>query len=219
MAGGRFSKQADFHSTKANKSGYVGDTVPGGALTTAPAGLTASQGQQTIPGDRVVLSPSDVVALTDPVTGTLYTGTYRYVNTLATATANPVRGRAAFWVSTAADGLYQVTPDELAPMGVTLFAGVFLIPITKGNSWWIQESGKANCSFRATLTGPGTAGMGVYLAAAGAGADVGAFDQLAAATTATTSALDRYVGVAEAAPAGGAVSLVDLVLNRASFRW
>lgn len=223
MAGGRFSKQAEFHGVKLNKSGYLGDTAQGGGISIAPSGLVASQGQQTAPGDRIILGGADVLALTDATTGTLYPGSYRYVNTLATATANPARGRAAFWVSAGAslaqDQLYQVTPDEVANLTVALFAGVWLIPITKGNLWWIQESGKASCSFRATLTGVAAIGQGVYLAGAGAGADVGAFDNILAATTLTDAIASKLVGIAEVLPVANSISLVDLTLNRASYRY
>jgi hypothetical protein len=244
MASGRFSKQGVWFTTKLNNN--YSDTVAGGALSTAPAGLTpASQFQQTLPGDRIILSPTDAYFWSNTNVGNLYTGTYRYVATSATSTSTPTRGHAAFWnttalganntSSTATDATYQVTSDEAANIGVALFAGVFINNTTKGNYWWIQESGKATCSFRTAITGTAAIGSGVYLTGAGNNAnatDVGSFDQLVGAnsaavftansTTAYTTVdnmLVRYVGPAETLPSNGNTSLVDLTLSRASFRW
>jgi len=248
MPGGRFSKQADYISLKLNAN-YTGDSVIGGNLTTAPSGLTASQGQATAPGDRIILSPADALIQQNNTTQKLYTGTYRYVASRNNSSSAPTRGHAAFWDTSAAaavgnnnaateasDALYQVTSDEPANFG-GLMAGVFINNMTKGNYWWIQESGKATCVFRTTLSGTATQGQGVYLALAGNNnnaQDVGAFDQIfaqnqttifAANGTAGYNAIDnalvRYVGVAEQLPVANntAGQLVDLVLNRASFRW
>ncbi len=53
MAGGMFTKQADYLSARFLND--VNDTTVGGVLTTAPSGLGATQWQQTLPGDRIVL--------------------------------------------------------------------------------------------------------------------------------------------------------------------
>lgn len=248
MAGGRFSKQADWFGPKLNAN-YTGDSVIGGNLTTAPSGLVASQGIATQPGDRIILSPSDALINQNNNTQKLYTGTYRYVASRNNSTSAPTRGHAAFWDTSAAaavgannaateasDALYQVTSDEPANFG-GLMAGVFINNMTKGNYWWIQESGKATCVFRTTLSGVATQGQGVYLALGGNNAnaqDVGSFDQVfgqnqttifAANGTAGYNAIDnalvRYVGVAEQLPVANNTvgQVVDMVLNRASFRW
>lgn len=242
MASGRFSKQAaPFLAVKLNN---VNDATLGGAISSAPSGLSATQGWQDLPGDRIILSPADALAYANNTTGKLYTGTYRYVNT-ANSTAAPTLGHGSFWVDVTGanngttDGNYQVTADEPANFGVSQFAGVFLNSITKLNYGWIQESGKATCFFRNALSGgnasAGNIGAGVYLAAGGNNnnaIDVGSFDQFVggnsaaiftANSTTAYNTLDnfmvRYVGVALVAPANNAASLVDLVLNRASFRW
>lgn len=240
MASGRFSKNAIWRSVLLNNN--YSDTVAGGALTTSPAtGAPPSQFQQTLPGDRIILSPADALAHSNNAVGNLYTGTYRYVASLNTSSSNPTRGHAAFWVdvtnanNSTTDGLYQVQSDEAANFGVVQFAGVFINNMTKGNYWWIQESGKATCAFRNVITGTPAIAAGVYLAGAGNNnnsVDVGAFDQLAAAnsaaiftansTTAYTTVdnmLIRYVGPALTLPANNNVALVDLTLARASFRW
>lgn len=238
MPSGRFSKNAIWRSTILNNN--YSDTVIGGALTTSP-GTGPSQFQQTLPGDRIILSPADALAQSNNAVGNLYTGTYRYVASLSTSSSSPTRGHGAFWVdvtnanNATTDGLYQVQSDEAANFGVVQFAGVFINNMTKGNYWWIQESGKATCSFRNVITGTPAIAAGVYLAAAGNNnnaVDVGAFDQLAAAnsaaiftansTTAYTTVdnmLIRYVGPALTLPANNNTALVDLTLSRASFRW
>lgn len=245
MPGGRFSKTAFYLSAKLNGN-YNGDTVVGGALTTSPGGA-GNQGQATLPGDRVIFSPSDALFWSNNNVGNLYTGTYRYVFT-ANSTSAPTRGHGAFWLdqtganNSALDGLYEVTSDEAANFGVVQFAGVFVNNFTKTNYWWIQESGKATCAFRNAITAAGAGGAGasigggVYLAGAGNNnnaIDVGAFDQLGGANGAATfsaansntayTAIDnmlvRYVGPALTLPANNNVALVDLTLSRASFRW
>lgn len=240
MAGGRFSKQADWFGPKLNAN-YTGDSVIGGNLTTAPSGLVASQGIATQPGDRIILSPSDAFINQNNTTQPLYTGTYRYVATLSTSSSAPTRGHAAFWVDVTGannqttDGLYQVQSDEAANFGVVQMAGVFINNMTKGNYWWIQESGKATCAFRNVISGTPAIGAGTYLAGAGNNnnaVDVGAFDQIfgqnqttifAANGTAGYNAIDaalvRYVGPALTLPANNNTALVDLTLSRASFRW
>lgn len=238
MAGGRFSKQADWFSGKLNAN--YSDATIGGTLTTAPSGLTASQFQQTLPGDRVILSPSDALANSNN-NQNLYTGTYRYVASKNNSSSSPTVGHGAFWVdvtnanNVTTDALYQVQSDEAANFGVVQFAGVFINNMTKGNYWWIQESGKALCSFRNAITGVPAIAAGVYLAGAGNNnnaIDVGAFDQLAGANSAaiftansntgyTTvdNMIIRYVGPALTLPANNNTALVDIVLGRASFRW
>lgn len=238
MPGGRFSKQADWFSAKLNAN--YSDAVIGGALTTSPgqgAGYP-QQFQATQPGDRVILSPSDALANSNN-NANLYTGTYMYVATQNNSASSPALGHAAFWVdvtganNSAQDGLYQVTSDEAANFGVTLFAGVYLTALPKGNYWWIQAAGKATCAFRNAISGTPAIGAGVYLAGAGNNnnaVDVGAFDQLAGANAggganaanlyATVDAMFlRYVGPAETLPANNNTAIVDITLSRIGWRW
>jgi len=245
MPSGRFSKQAVWFSTKLNNN--YSDSVIGGAINTGPSGLNASQGQQTLPGDRIILNPADALYWSNNTVGNLYTGTYRYVASRNNSTSAPARGHAAFWDASAngtgnnisaepGDALYQVTSDEAANVTVCLFAGVYINNMAAGNYWWIQESGKASCKYRVTLTGAAVIGEGVYLAAAGNNnnaADIGSLDALQGANGGTTfsaantstayNAIDnmfvRYVGPAETLPVANNIALVDIVLSRASFRW
>lgn len=140
-----------------------------------------------------------------------------------------------------ADATYIVTSDgNAANYTNTLFAGVYINNITVANTannfGWIQESGKASLKFIATLTGTPAIGVPVYLgltaAANNNATDNGAFDVLdgansaaiftANSTTGYTTVgamINKYVGVAETAPSNNNISLVDMVLNRASYRW
>lgn len=240
MPGGRFAKQAEWIGQKLN-SNNANDTQIGGTLTVAPVGFNASQQFQTLPGDRVIFSPIDALAMSNNAVGNLYTGTYRYVFTNNSVSA-PTKGHGAFWVPalgnnniTAQDALYQVTSDEAANFGVSLFAGAFVNAPGKLSYWWIQESGKATLAFRNAITGTPTIGAGVYLAGGGNNnnaVDVGAFDQLVGANsaviftansttgyTAVDNMLLRYVGPAETLPANNNTAIVDVTLSRSSFRW
>ncbi len=110
-------------------------------------------------------------------------------------------------------------------------------------SCWFRGNNGSVLYGAANITGTPAIGIGVYLAAVGnnANANTGLFDQLSGATfNAAFSAnvannavagnaavpylnIDnmfvRYVGVAETLASNGNISLVDLTLSRASFRW
>ena len=244
MASGMFSKQAIYFTRKYINDG-TGDSQIGGALTTAPSGIGATQFIQDYPGDRIILNAVDALAYSNNSVGNLYCGAYRYVATRNNSTSSPTRARAAFWDPTSAgsgnnissskaDAMYQVTSDGNNSTYLrTLFAGVYINNITAGNYWWIQESGKAYCKFMATITGTPAAGVAVFLESSGAAnnnaTDNGAFDQYAGANAAGLAAaanfyatvgdlLCRYVGVAEVAPTNNNISLVDLTMSRTSFR-
>ena len=250
MAGGRFAKQANFRAQLFN-SNNANDSVIGGALSVSPLNSNiGSQAWQNYPGDRVILSPLDAVAVMNNSVGNLYTGTYRYVQP-ANSTAAPTRGHAAFWLPLAfnnnqavQDALYQVTSDEVANYNTALFAGVFLNSPGKGNNnvyWWIQESGKAGCVFRTTLSANGNTGVigaGVYLTGAGNNnnaQDIGSFDQITglnsgvsfaantaganSAWTAIDSYLTKFVGVAEQLPVANNTTPTAVDIDFRGIRW
>lgn len=200
----------------------IGDAVVGGSLTGVPSGLTISQGIQDIPGDRMVLGEEDAAALTYTTNGTLYGGLYQYVRTLLTSTAAFTINRAVFWNSAVSNSQFQVTADETGAQGVALFAGVLITTITRGYNWWIQSAGRVRAKFVAALTGVAADGCATYLAAAGAGADVGSFDVLDGAGNPTFTEvgnmLNRYTGPAQGIPVNDTVSTINLPLNR-NYRW
>lgn len=144
----------------------------------------------------------------DPTVGTLFAGEYQYVRFAAGATAAPARGLICFWDTSVAENLYQVTNDE--PTGVSLIAGICLNAVTKGNYGWIQVCGLATVKARAALTKAGAVGDLMLAAAAGAGADVATMDNQLDATALTSVLVRHLIGIAQAAPANGALSTVHL---------
>lgn len=233
-----FTKQPQYLERHYFNDG-TGDSTLGGQITTAPSGTTASQGQQTLPGDRLVFGAADALALSDVANvGTLYCGIYMYVRLTPLAAASAKIGTLAFWdpaqFSVAAstypgpDNLYQVTNAELSSSaGLTPpIAGVFINPVAAGNYWWIQIAGKATMAF-----GPfagsqyGTATSYIINGAVFAGGygttGNGLVTQINGDTFPTTDAalaamISGYLGVAEVAPTAGTLStptlsIVDMV--------
>lgn len=227
------TKQIQFMDGAASKlNAGTGDTVQGGQLTAVPSGLTASQGIQNIPGDRIVLGAADALVLSSTTVGTLYSGIYMYIFTNPSAGA-AVKGRLAFWdasqFSTASstyptpDNLYQVTPAELqtGTGRVPPIAGIFINALAQGTYWWIQIAGRATASFGA-LAGSqfGTASayainMGVFAGGYGTTAGSGFVTQINGDTFATTDVqiadmITQFVGVADVAPTASASSIITL---------
>jgi hypothetical protein len=241
----RFSKTGAPQMTNgpfinSNNSGdlVIGASLSAGAQTTQ---IGASQYAQNIPGDRFIFTPSDALAITNPVSYVatlgfnLYTGTYRYVAVKNNSTSIPQPGRAGFWArlgnNANNDMLYEVTSDENATL-LGLFAGVFINWVPVGGAtdsyWFIQESGKATVQFQGNNQNGGVFGanlaaasvsQGVYLAgvgAANANNTVGLFSQVAAGNV-TDANLRQYMGPAETAPSNGNFSIVDI--NLRPYRW
>lgn len=114
-----------------------GDDFPGGGSVTpglAPAQL----------GQRVRLGANEVKYST--AVGTLYEGTFQYVQTLSTDSIVPDVGVLAFWSNRAT---YLVTTVDT--LGANL-AGVFINQVTPGKYWFIQaiEGGRGNVFFADT---------------------------------------------------------------------
>lgn len=218
-----WTKQTQILNQQRYFNGGSGDSVIGGAITSVPSAVGASQGNQDVPGDRLIFGQADALAMSDTTIGTLYGGLYQYVRTKSNSTATPTRGRLVFWDNTVNYNLYQVTPDEVAGFK----AGVAINTLTKGYSWWIQIAGIASIDFRAAISGTETVGRGVFALMGGAGADVGTADQLVGAATAVTtggannvgidSLLANYLGVAVTIPVDGAISLVEMPLGTVRF--
>lgn len=156
MASGMYTKQAVALTAKYLND--VNDVAQGGNQVSVPAGIPQVASSQNYVGDRMLVDDVSAIALSDTTVGTLYGGIYEYVQTLSSSTANPARGAAAFF--RAADlppaftpPLFQVTADAQPSAALpTLFAGVFINAITKGNFGWIQIAGVASCLFDSTIT-------------------------------------------------------------------
>jgi hypothetical protein len=212
-----------------------GDTQLGGAITTLPASVGASQGLQDVPGDRLVLGAADALALSDTSVGTLYCGMYMYVGTNSTS-GNSTLGHLMFWDASAfslststyptPDNKYQVTPKELqAGTGrVPPIAGICINQVNQGNWWWIQIGGRATASFGPLASSQwGTAGAyiingGVFAGGYGTTAGTGLVTQVDGDTFPTTALylsdlVRQYVGVSDVAPSASSNAIISMELK------
>ena len=159
MAGGWFTKQGDF-LTAANLND-VNDQTVGGQIQSVPTNVTASQGIQTQPGDRIILDDATASALSDTTIGTLYGGIYMYVQSTYTTRA-PVVGGIAFMVASDLGNLTPTSPlttsyvayGDAQPSTVlpTYVLGVWINVLTKSYYGWIQIAGIASVLFDSTVT-------------------------------------------------------------------
>jgi len=192
----------------------VNDSVVGGAITALPT-TQANQGQQNIPGDRIILDAATALALSDTTVGTLYSGVYMYVQTNSSGTVAPAVGKAAFWValsSTVLESQYLISCDATPSAAVpTYFAGVFINAITKGNYGWIQISGTASVLFDSAVT---AIADGNWVSVKVSASVTSTFDVGAVAGVVTLAA---NVGVAQGAPTASTVSTI--FLTRGFGRW
>lgn len=211
MAGGMLTKQAVFLSNKFLND--VNDPVSGGVTVSLPAGVQSPQVSQTIPGDRIVLDDATAVGLSDTTVGTLFGGIYMYTGTLSSSAAAPARGAAAFMraadLPSAVTGLYQVTADAQPSAAVpTLYAGVFINAITKGNFGWIQIGGVISTLFDSAIT---TAAVGNPVTLKTSPLVASTFDvgvPVAATLAGTIAAVDNLVGIAIVIPVLSTITAV-----------
>jgi len=159
MAGGWFTKQADF-LTAANLND-VNDQTVGGQIQSVPTAVPATQGNQTLPGDRIILDDATAYALSDTTVGTLYGGIYCYVQATYTTQA-PVVGAIAFLKATDVGNLLPTSPATTSYVAYgdaqpstsvpTYVFGVWINVLTKNYYGWIQIAGVASVLFDSTVT-------------------------------------------------------------------
>jgi hypothetical protein len=208
MAGGWFTKQADFLT--AAYLNDVNDAVVGGQIQSVPPAVPASQGIQTLPGDRIILDDVTAAALSDTAIGTLYGGIYMYVQATWTTTA-AILGAVGFFKtadigSTTAPNSYIAYGDAQPTTANPAYVlGIFISAPTKGNYCWIQVAGIASVLFDSTVTATTTGSMVVAKASSvvPSGSDNGA-----ALTQATWCA---QIGVSIATVAASTVSKVEIL--------
>src|SRR5438876_9468083 len=148
MAGGMFTKQAPYQGARYLND--VNDSVVGGALTTAPF-TGPTQGEQTLPGDRIILDDASALALSDTTIGTLYGGIYMYVNVSAGTAATSVRGCVAFFTAAGIGTTYDVSMDpQPTTTNPTYVLGIFINGITKLSYGRVQIAGIASVLFDTT---------------------------------------------------------------------
>lgn len=215
MPGGRGFTQQQVRMTNLYLN-WCDDPAPGVIIASAnfPGGIVQPYTGQV--GSKFFYDSDQMNKLSDP-TSLLYGGAYQYVKFKLGDTF--AKGQLAFWDRSVADDLYQVTTTESnTTLPASLIAGVVINVAghanTPGNYGFIQVEGRASVKFRAVLSSPGQTGSPVFAAAAGAGADNALADVLGGGGAATVDtvarAIDRFIGRAEAAPVGGAVSIVSL---------
>lgn len=197
----------------------VNDTAAGGALVSLPAGVQSAQVVATQTGDAIIMDDATAAALSDTTVGTLFGGIYMYVGTFSGAVASPARGTAAFFraadLPSATTGLYQVSSDAQPTTAIpTLFAGVFINAITKGNFGWIQLAGVASCLFDSAIT---TSAVGNPVAVKISAAVPSTFDVGVVVTTATIaySYAGAFVGTAIVLPVASTITAV--LMQRSPF--
>jgi len=208
MAGGWFTKQADFLT--AAYLNDVNDSAVGGQIQSVPTAVPATQGIQTLPGDRIILDDVTAAALSDTTIGTLYGGIYMYVQATWTTTAAAL-GQAGFYKvadigSTTAPNSYIAYGDAQPTTAIpTYFLGVFISAPTKGNYCWIQIQGMASGLFDSTLAG--TVAAGNWVSVKVSSIVPSCFDVGAAVGVVTLSAL---VGTAAGLPATSTLSKIAI---------
>lgn len=168
MAGGWFTKQADY--LDAAFLNDVNTATLGGQIQSVPSNVPASQGQQSLPGDRIILDDATALALSDTTVGTLFGGIYMYCLATWTTQAAAVGGIAFY---RAADiGSTTTTPyvafGDAQPTTVipTYILGVWINVLTKGNYGWIQIAGIASVLFDSTVTSTVAGNLAVVKASA-----------------------------------------------------
>jgi hypothetical protein len=169
--------------------------------------VSTGTGAQPYPGQLgAIFTMNNAEAARAGKNNTLFQGTYQYVQFKSGSTAANARGQIVFWSDV---NNYIVTPDAVAA-NLGCWAGITLNAVTKGNFGWIQVWGQAGVLFVASITKatPAACDMVVVDATPSNKADV-----LADATGVTWATLRLKLGVAEEAPAGGAVKLVELCWN------
>lgn len=187
-------------SIPATMNGTTGDPAPGN--TASGTGTYPFTGQV---GAEIILTETMANQLSAASGGfaTLHQGRYQYVKFLATSTNANAGGNIAFWNDYAN---HVVTPDATGNLGKV--AGVILEADTKGNYGWIQTSGRATITPKATLT-----------AATPAAGDLCIVDQSASTvgqgdcinSTTVTGAIERStLGTWITAPVGSTPATVDL---------
>lgn len=187
----------------------AGDPAPGVPLTSPSGSIVQAYAGQV--GAKLTVDTNEASGLSDPATATLLAGIYQYVQFLSSSTASNARGQIVFWNNAAS---YIVTPDvTLATQG--LIAGITLAAVTKGNYGWIQIQGKANVKFKSSITKATPVAGDLVIVDQGGGTPTNTADILADATNITSPIAKSVLGVADANPTGGSLSVVDLafVLN------
>jgi hypothetical protein len=180
------------------KLNLVNDPVCGGSNNSG-TGATLYGG---ILGIEIEFQDGDVFY--DSSVGTLYPGVYKYVKTLVGG-GGGVKGQIAFWSDRT--NFVVTATNGGATSGDGNQAGVFLNTVTAGNYCWIQVGGTASVLFNESQS-QATPATKDYVVVK---TTTNTADAIADATAITATLLKCELGIAEAAPVAGAISLVELL--------
>lgn len=211
---GTFTKQATWLSARYLND--VNDVTAQGAINSVPSGVTATQANQTLPGDRIIFDDAAALAVSDTTVGTLYGGIYMYVQATWTTTAAAVGGVA--FLKAADVGAttntspqttnYQVYGDAQPSTSVPSYVmGIFINAVTKNQYCWIQIAGMATVLFTATPTNT-NAGHMVVATQNAAGASLSTADN---GVTISELTFACQIGVSYAAVTTSGKSLVSIL--------
>jgi hypothetical protein len=154
-------------------------------------------------GDIAYLSAAMAAQMSDAAVGTLFEGLYMYVQMDPAAVATgTVRGGLTFWKDFEN---YIVGIDAPTVPNLSMFSGVALNVVSKGNYGWVQVSGKASVQFAAVVTDATAGDLVIVDQTPGKVANT-----LADATAVLTKMARSVIGVAINAPANNTISLVLL---------
>src|SRR5271166_1122869 len=163
---GTFTKQATFLTARYLND--VNDSVAQGQIQSVPTAVPATQGNQTLPGDRIIMDDATALANSDTTIGTLYGGIYMYVQSTYVTVA-PAVGTIAFWRSADVGATTFTSPITTAYVAngdaqptttlATYVLGIYINAITKSYYGWIQVAGMATVLFTSTPTNTATGNM------------------------------------------------------------
>ncbi len=169
----------------ANQAGITGVSKFGGQL-----------------GKVLGLSQDQISTMFDASVGTLYGGSYRYVQLVSDlGTPEPAIGQMLFWDDSDAPGAYTVT-DSYDETDTPSPAGVYIGGIEPGNYGFIQISGLCALLF-GTLSNAAATGQGITVGTLGLANNASPVNPI-------------YVGWAYELPVAHALKLVQL--NEFAFR-
>jgi hypothetical protein len=168
-------------------------------------GVSVANSVQAVPGQLgavMTLNAADALKASDTTVGTLYEGSYQYVQFYASQSGTTVAQGPMYWQD---PDNFVVTAD--VPTNGAGFAGIALNVVTKGNYGWIQVSGKATLNVGTVTKATPAIGDPVSTST------IGIFDDVD--TTPTALIIARYVGVWIVAPATSTPALAwfDSVKN------
>jgi len=172
----------------------TGDATAGGAVSLG----TGADLYGGLAGIEIEFQDGTVYS--DTTIGTLYRGVYKRVKVLSTGGAG-IRGKAAFW-SDANNAVVTATPQD------GNHAGIFLNAVTAGKWCWIQVGGLASVLFASVSLSKATPAIKdvVVVTSGAAVADVEADS-----TPYTNLIYKRILGIAEAPPVAGTITIVELL--------